>query len=191
MLLDALFKPGCSAHSAILSDGYEETFAVCSPVAWETPGCAQPRSGERGKETVITWAYIAGFFDGEGCLTSANTAPSSLGRLRALGYRLTLTQADKRSLEEIQVFLRQAGINAGLGRARPIALPNHKDVYVLWVTSRAAVTALLRKVLPYLLVKKVLVQDVLRFWTLYPDLRPYTSWAKGVRGRTYKKRRQL
>lgn len=109
----------------------------------------------------MNWAYIAGFFDGEG----------NVGM--PLGYNsvlLNLTQAGDRGEEtliEIAEFLSKYNIRAKV-RPRPKII-NRQQCYMLWVTPTTAIP-FLERVLPYLRIKRTISQDVIRARTLFPSL---------------------
>lgn len=120
----------------------------------------------------MNWAYIAGFFDGEGnvCIP--------LGHNTVI---LNITQAGERgkeTLEEIIAFLAQQGIRASCAKRR-LEAANRKPVYGLWVHPTTA-EGFLKGVLPYLRIKRTIAQDILRAKLLFPSL------TKSKAGRTFR-----
>jgi intein/homing endonuclease len=114
----------------------------------------------------VNWSYIAGFFDGEGCI---RVARSKMG----IGVTVQLVQVTEHVevLEAIASFLKVLGINAVIVNEKFVRNPKWRPVSNLTVRQRESVMAFLRGVLPYLHVKKVSAQDALRFLRMYPSLR--------------------
>jgi len=109
----------------------------------------------------LTWQYVAGFFDGEGHI--------SFGKHN---LQMGITQAGnigKCVLAEIEDYFAQSGISSHLHAKKPGSILGRKQIYMLSIT-RLQALALLRKLLPYLRVKKVLAQDVIRYKKLYPNM---------------------
>lgn len=114
----------------------------------------------------MNWAYIAGFFDGEGNVSIP------LGHSSII---LNITQAGKRgkeTLEEIVDFLKIYGVIAKIRPRNKIV--NRQQCYMLWVRPTTA-CLFLRFVLPYLRVKRTISQDVLRAKVLFPSLTTSTQ----------------
>lgn len=110
---------------------------------------------------MITWAYIAGFFDGEGSVFQARPRISAL---------VSIVQAEQHVLQEIQQFLVQHCIPSVV-RAKSMCSTYRKPQWVLSISKNADTIKFLSHILPYLQVKRVLAQDVIRFSVLYPNLR--------------------
>lgn len=128
-------------------------------------------SGPCCVEILMNWAYIAGFFDGEGNVCMP------LGSNTVL---LNITQAGDRgreTLEEIITFLESHKIQANYRKRQDIV--NRKPVYMLWVRPTYAALFLLG-VLPYLRIKRTIAQDILRAKLLFPSL------TKSKAGRTFR-----
>lgn len=107
----------------------------------------------------LSWQYIAGFFDGEGHITfSQNRLQAGIAQAGKIGYQ---------TLAEIKTFLLSHGITSSLHGK--IQILDHKPQYTLSF-SRRQVVALLEHLMPYLRIKKVKAQDVLRYRKLYPSL---------------------
>ena len=109
----------------------------------------------------MTWPYIAGFFDGEGNVSTP------FGRTI---IRVQITQAGEVGLvvlREIADFLAEHGVKSSIRHAKPIA--GRKEVYILYTQATHAVE-FLKAVMPYLRVKKVVSQDVVRWRRLFPGM---------------------
>lgn len=120
----------------------------------------------------LTWEYIAGFFDGEGCVsTHANRA-----RRGSFGTHVSMSQSQERGrllLLEIQAFLAGYGIKSYLLRInKRAALPQ----WNLTLAARPSVTVFLQHMLGRVAIKRIVVEDTLRFLRLFPSTRgPVTS----------------
>lgn len=128
----------------------------------------------------LTWPYIAGFFDGEGYVTfSKNRLQAGITQAGDAGLLL---------LNDIKEFLSHSGILCSLHQKAQVH--NHRKCYQLSF-SRLQVEHFLKQVFPYLRIKKVVSQDVLRYRTLYPNLMtsPMTrNWRGRDRIKTHCKR---
>jgi len=120
----------------------------------------------------MNWPYVAGFFDGEGYLAIRQTTGVK-SRGRGIQPNIAIGQADKeggvRSLEMIQGFLRQHEIACSISRYVR-KNKRHRDLLILRINGRKSVSAFVRGVLPYLIVRRVFAQDVLRFLIIFPSL---------------------
>lgn len=104
---------------------------------------------------MISWPYIAGFFDGEG--------HASLGRL-------ALYQSGDEGcqlLREIQSFWHSQGIRAGL-YAREGSKWGKKTEWSLHVCQCRSIIPVLQQMLPFLRIKRVVAQDLLRYAKMFP-----------------------
>ena len=127
---------------------------------------------QRGRNTITTdVAYIAGFFDGEGCITHINP--------NRLSWRIQFSQSDRPMLLKVKRFLRQQGIKSKIQlQTRKYSKPHfktNKSCWMLLIGGRENTMRFLRGTLPYLVLKKTLAQDLRRFLILYGDLR---AWNK-------------
>jgi hypothetical protein len=115
----------------------------------------------------IGWAYIAGFFDGEGCLHAAGE-----GKGGSHKFSITIAQADDigyRVLHEIKEFLQSQNINAYVvqhSRSITKRNPKWKPCWNLWVRQQRSVRLFIDGVLPYLRVKKQRAEDYRRLCIL-------------------------
>mgnify|MGYP001595777668 CR=1 FL=1 len=112
----------------------------------------------------MNWEYIAGFFDGEGSLSTMSST-----------YRPTmtiacLTQSGKEGfviLSAIRDFLWALGIKGYICSANRRG--NYRQIHNLRMSSRIGVTLFLEAMLPRVSVKRVIVQDTLRYFKMYPS----------------------
>lgn len=121
----------------------------------------------------MTWQYIAGFFDGEDSLSCVRNKDSNNNC-----WRVRLHQSSLEVLERINSFLTTNEILCTIQRT---ACKGHKqkhgpyransDMFALQIsTRRKEIVPFLERILPYLIVKRILVQDLLRFLKIYPKL---------------------
>lgn len=120
----------------------------------------------------LTWEYIAGFFDGEGCVSCYNnparpdalTVVASIAQTGLEGHAL---------LTEIKDFLTGHGIKSYLDtkHSRMRSHPTYRKSYALRICAKPSLIPFLTNMIPYLRIKKVVAQDTLRFYTMYPTLR--------------------
>lgn len=119
----------------------------------------------------MNWPYIAGFFDGEGT-----------AMLCSKSFRVAIPQTNKQVLQEIQRFLHGVGIRTSLStypmRSNKLA---KKPIWVLNSSTRESVVLFLRATLPFLRVKKVVAQDILRYAKLYPKRGAHGCILRGSR----------
>jgi len=115
---------------------------------------------------MITWQYIAGFFDGEGTL-GWNSAQDTF----QLQVNIAQNEANNRCkvLEAIQRFLNREGIPSNL---YPVSQKkkgfSQVPILILQINGgREGKAKFLSRCLPYLWVKKVHVQDTLRTLQLF------------------------
>ena len=121
----------------------------------------------------MTWQYIAGFFDGEGslCCVRGKTTNNNCWRAR-------LHQSSSEVLNTISGFLDHQNIAHTIQRTACKGQKQkygpykaNSDMFALQVsTKRSQVIPFLKSIYPHLIVKRVLVQDVLRFLKIYPKL---------------------
>jgi hypothetical protein len=117
---------------------------------------------------MISWSYLAGFFDGEGCVNYANS-----GSKRTYRVRLTFSQAfprGKQLLLEIKTFLEANGCKLGQISTSGYQRAIDKQGWQLQVTERQSTELIMKKLLPHLHIKKLEVQDALRRQLLFPPI---------------------
>jgi hypothetical protein len=122
---------------------------------------------------MMSWEYIAGFFDGEGH-AALRTASNGAAWFAGIGQS---GKEGKQILEEIQEFLRIHGINSNLHADSHKGKFSKRDMYRLTLSNRINVVGLLKKLIPFVHVKKATVQDILRYDILYPR---WTSRERGL-----------
>lgn len=114
---------------------------------------------------MVSWQYIAGFFDGEGCLTT------STGKYSTHNFSMCLAQAGdvgKRVLIEIQDFLSAHGVKSHISSFQPKSDRPRKIMHQLRANGAKNSIPWIKGVLPYLIVKKTIAQDYLRFSLIFP-----------------------
>lgn len=109
---------------------------------------------------VDSWKYVAGFFDGEGCVWWC------VGRSVA---QASMSQKLPEVLYQIQEFLKTQGIKSSM---RTTNRNNRKiAAHSLEVQGWTNVVPFLKGVLPYLqTIKKIVAQDILRTHILLPQM---------------------
>jgi len=117
---------------------------------------------------MITWPYLAGFFDGEGSLGTYNNNSRAGGN-----STLTLCQSGERGREvlvAIKAFLGEHGIPSYLSdrKASDGPIMTRQALWYLRVVGRKNLLKLLPAIRPYVIVKKQIVEDTYRFWILNP-----------------------
>src|SRR5271165_5715887 len=129
----------------------------------------------------MNWAYIAGFFDGEGSIYKNGTkCPDG-----SISYTATLPQAESRKiiLERIRDFLSSQQIDSKLYNRDKNGIPRsekHERMFILKINKRESVKAFIWGMLPYLVAKKAITQDIWRLYSLYPSLRKFSSQTRLV-----------
>lgn len=129
---------------------------------------------------MMNWSYIAGFFDGEGSL-SKNGGYNDAG---AISYVITIPQSESRKigLDKISEFLNAQGIkNVVKPRQGKDRGPNFEPMFRISIWKREDLLKMFDAMLPYLTVKKILVQDVRRLYRMYPSLRGFKLFTRNVR----------
>lgn len=123
----------------------------------------------------MTWQYIAGFFDGEGTVRFTNQG----------GLAITIAQSRDRGADVLRKmchFLSTQGIKSRQYK------PYRQNMHTLGLTDRPHVLAFLRGVFPHTEVKRIEVQDHLRFTQLYPRMEPGTLARQTLSRETVEKR---
>jgi LAGLIDADG-like domain len=105
---------------------------------------------------MINWAYIAGFFDGEGHIRQD---------------QLQISQSRDRGLlmlSRVKDWLANEGIHSGV-QSNPYIRKGQTDLsHYLYITNRDNIEKFLNGVLPYLEIKRTEAQDTLRYFRLFP-----------------------
>lgn len=113
--------------------------------------------------TEISWQYIAGFFDGEGCIYQATKHGRQLGH-----FRLTITQTEIEVLEKIKGFLEHQGIKSRLNHIDRGG--NCKRCHTVVIDNIANVLPFLRSIQPYTIVKRDKTKEAILVLTNYLHL---------------------
>jgi hypothetical protein len=97
----------------------------------------------------VNWAYLAGFTDGDGCITLQVKGQYVVPRIR-----WAQKEADSAVLDRIAEFLDTQGFKNG-GRSFSVARAGHKyPQRELWITNNEDTRRALIEMLPYLVVKR-------------------------------------
>ena len=112
--------------------------------------------------TTMSWAYLAGLFDGEGNIHTT---------ISTIRWSLSQSPPGLPALQAIQHFLSEQGIRSGIipNRYHYKRLP--KVMHVLVISRKADVRRVCDRLIPHLHVKRTIALDVWRFLTIYPALR--------------------
>lgn len=129
----------------------------------------------------MNWEYIAGFFDGEGCIHMSHG-----GRCKTYVSICQSQDRGRRVLEEISKFLFEADMIHSVVSSYE-RKNRTKTMHLLTVKRREDVQCFLMYVLPLVRIKKVEAQDVLRYFKMFPrveltDSAKYHT-PKGLRAR--------
>lgn len=124
---------------------------------------------------MLSWQYIAGFFDGEGHVGLGRQQANGDGRYSRGSPRLTMVQAGARGerlLLEIQAFLRAHEIPCVVEEHnRTSRRPNDQVSYHIRITGFNGVNRALGFMFPFLHIKKVEAQDIIRYSKVFPSLK--------------------
>ena len=115
---------------------------------------------------VNSWEYVAGFWDGEGCIWF----PVGCGRTASA----SISQTKPEVLYAIKEFMDKEGVFGKLRVQTGKSKRSFKDNlhYTLLFQGSQRVSKLLQHLLPHLnTVKKSAAQDILRFFKIYPPLK--------------------
>ena|SRR5215471_42512 len=132
----------------------------------------------------MSWAYIAGFLDGEGSVNCYDGKQSGRNSVRRV-FRVQLYQNSEIVLEEIQDFLARNRIPSKLRyHNRPDRISKgHKGSWMLTVEGAVPTYRFLRSVEKYVIVKHLKVQEALAYIedlgekARDGELHPNSAWA--------------
>jgi hypothetical protein len=117
----------------------------------------------------MNWAYVSGFFDGEGHVSLVQRG----GRIA--NAQVSFTQKDRAVLEQIDSFLKSEGITATTMRAWTRKSAETKrgvgPYHALVVWRPDDVQRILMNMLPYLIVKRAIVETVNDFLLAFIEAR--------------------
>jgi DNA invertase Pin-like site-specific DNA recombinase len=133
----------------------------------------------------MTWAYIAGFFDGEGCLHAVGGGAHSETTNKAK-FRVTIAQSNpigRDTLQEIADFLQSHCIKAYVlkhhnKKEQRLHPGKRRPMWNLWITQRQSIIWFVEGVFPYLRIKKQKAEDYRREVVAFPVFRGETVDAK-------------
>jgi len=114
----------------------------------------------------LSWQYIAGFTDGEGCIRINSN------HRYGCSPKIAIAQSGARGLDvltKIRLWLLEQDIPSNFDIQEPTKL-SKLTLYRLTITKRETATKFLEGVLPYLIVKKVEAEDLLRHLKIFPAL---------------------
>jgi hypothetical protein len=120
----------------------------------------------------MNWDYIAGFFDGEGSLSTMNFT----WRNTLANTVVCITQTGQEGwvvLNVMMVFLREHGIVSYISTQKRRA--NYRQMHHLKICARPSVRLFLDQMVSRVSVKKVVVQDTLRFIKVFPSIKGATT----------------
>jgi hypothetical protein len=127
---------------------------------------------------MMSWQYIAGFFDGEGTIPVRNNhgliPKPSIVQTGEVGILL---------LNLIKNFLESKGIKSSVYedvRGGNNVKSHWKKIHMLHVTNNESSILFLKGISPFVHIKKVAVHDVIRFAKLFPGLKGFHN---GILGR--------
>jgi len=102
---------------------------------------------------MVSLEYLAGYFDGEGCVTV-----SAHSSRRAAGLRVQIQSGDKEVLDE---FVARFGGEAKAGKVYPCNYPQKRALFTWNLNSTKAQNAL-HQMLPFLISKKIVAELALQ-----------------------------
>lgn len=116
--------------------------------------------------TVFEKAYLAGLFDGEGCVGAVKVRDKRGGRAEAIMFTAVVSMCDREPIDLL------AEIYGGAIRSRKTAQKAHHSRVFTWQAYGDAGAKFLRDVLPYLRVKRGQAEAYLRARTTF------TGWGR-------------
>jgi hypothetical protein len=129
----------------------------------------------------MNWDYIAGFFDGEGCVSIQRAGKRDSKEHGNAAHLISISQSGLtglRVLSDMADFLRSYDIHVGFRLDQKAGMHHRKkDSYCIRICKRDSVIIFLEHMLPRVHVKKVAVQDHLRYMRLYPSLQRVRSYS--------------
>lgn len=127
----------------------------------------------------MNWDYIAGFFDGEGCVSTFRNRcrtglPSTVVCISQTG------EEGFAVLTEIREFLLALGIKGYICTQTRRNIPNRRVIHNLQISARPSTTAFLKAVLDRVRVKRAKVEQTLAFFEANPSLRVSLLIARNI-----------
>ena len=115
---------------------------------------------------MLSWQYIAGFFDGEGHICFHD---GSVARRGALYCTIVQTKDEGLwLLDDISEFLRGYGITSKVHSNGAPTSDKHAQCYRIDILGWDNSVKFLSHMMPYLRIKKLKAQDVIRYHKVYP-----------------------
>lgn len=111
----------------------------------------------------MSWQYIAGFFDGEGCIYRATRNGKQLGH-----FRLTMTQTSSEVLTRIAQFLEDKYIKTRTSMVKRNG--NRSECYTLIIDNIGNILPFLNNTVPYLIVKRSKAMEAISILNDYQNL---------------------
>lgn len=110
---------------------------------------------------MINWAYLAGFLDGDGWITSSKNKHCSTIRFYV---GLTQKSTSKEEMYEILNYLLTNGINANLYyRCVRGSIDKDTEMINIYIGGMSSILILLNHLLPFLLFKKKKAEDCIKY----------------------------
>lgn len=106
----------------------------------------------------MNWDYIAGFFDGEGCIAIVRPKKGRFGSYEATSRahaRINIAQKNREVMEVMSSFLRQNGVYCSIAT-------NKRGVHYLYINRLMSVKKFLKKINTKVIVKKSKVKEALQ-----------------------------
>lgn len=120
----------------------------------------------------MNWSYLAGFTDGDGCITRE----FSRGKYAYARIRWSQKQTDSQVLHEIMDFLRKEGIKV-TERNFSVARSGHRFPQVeLGISNADDTRKVLTEILPYLVVKRARAEEALGLLNAVSALKKTYGW---------------
>jgi len=107
----------------------------------------------------LSWQYIAGFFDGEGCITTSTGMTTRIGIAQTKDRGFVL-------LSLIKDYIAQFGVKSSV-KCKSRSNPKHAECWSLFICDTSSCVTFLEKIIPYLHIKKVYAEDRVRFLKWY------------------------
>lgn len=104
---------------------------------------------------MMSWEYITGFFDGEGCVSRLHENDPHSNAHNRIFWRILITQKHRNVLDIIQKFI-------GYGKVYRVKKPP-EICYCYTIVKQHEVVDFLKKVSPYVIVKRKKLQTTLEY----------------------------
>lgn len=117
---------------------------------------------------MLNWSYIAGFFDGEGCICVPHSPVTVRG-----GIFISMVQTKYEGsllIASIANFLQSNSIGCAVKHGITPSNPKWASSHRVDITNWEDGVRFLSFVLPYLTIKKTQAQDTIRYHKIYPYL---------------------